>query len=63
MGGGLPQDGQVQAVLTCQGDIEDPDFPERCQRMFDRLSQVLENGECQTIGHFMILTRVPLQKS
>ena len=44
-GGGRSRDGKVEAVLTCQGDIDDPDFPERCQRMFDRLSKVLNNGE------------------
>ena len=43
--GGQSQDGKIQAVLTCQGDIEDPEFPERCQKMFDKLSQVLQNGE------------------
>merc|ERR1711988_1918493 len=34
---------RVEAVLTCQGDIDDPDFPYRCQKMFDRLSNVLDN--------------------
>eukprot|EP00090_Calanus_glacialis_P004829 TRINITY_DN13613_c0_g1_i3.p1 TRINITY_DN13613_c0_g1~~TRINITY_DN13613_c0_g1_i3.p1 ORF type:complete len:1754 (+),score=367.34 TRINITY_DN13613_c0_g1_i3:202-5463(+) len=43
--GGQSQDGKIQAVLTCQGDIEDPQFPERCQKMFDKLSQVLQNDE------------------
>eukprot|EP00092_Neocalanus_flemingeri_P003325 GFUD01003562.1.p1 GENE.GFUD01003562.1~~GFUD01003562.1.p1 ORF type:complete len:1769 (+),score=395.07 GFUD01003562.1:157-5463(+) len=43
--GGQSQDGKIQAVLTCQGDIEDPEFPERCQKMFDKLSQVLQNDE------------------
>jgi len=43
--GGQSQDGRIQAVLTCQGDIEDPEFPERCQKMFDKLSQVLQNDE------------------
>ena len=43
--GGQSQDGKIQAVLTCEGDIEDPEFPERCQKMFDKLSQVLQNGK------------------
>ena len=42
--GGQSQDGKIRAVLTCEGDIEDPEFPERCQKMFDKLSQVLQNG-------------------
>ena len=45
--GGQSQDGKIQAVLTCQGDIEDPQFPERCQKMFDKLSQVLQNGKIE----------------
>ena len=44
-GGQEDGDGVVEAVLTCQGDIDDPDFPDRCQKMFDRLSQVLNNSE------------------
>ena len=44
-GGQEDGDGVVEAVLTCQGDIDDPDFPARCQKMFDRLSQVLNNSE------------------
>jgi len=43
--GGQSQDGKIRAVLTCEGDIEDPEFPERCQKMFDKLSQVLQNDE------------------
>ena len=43
--GGESRDGRVQAVLTCSGDIDDPEFPEKCQKMFDRLSQVLHNSK------------------
>jgi len=42
---GQARDGVVEAVLTCQGDIDDPDFPDRCQKMFNRLSHVLDNKE------------------
>ena len=35
--------GKIEAVLTCQGDIDDPDFPHRCQAIFDKLSKVLDN--------------------
>jgi len=34
-----------QAVLTCQGDIDDPDFPHKCQHIFDKLSKVLDNRD------------------
>ena len=32
-----------------QGDIDDPDFPDRCQKMFDRLSHVLDNSKCLSV--------------
>lgn len=37
--------GKVEAVLTCQGDIEDPDFPDKCQDIFNKLSKLLDNKE------------------
>ena len=42
--GGKCDSEHIQAVLTCQGDIDDPDFPTRCQSIFDKLSKVLDNG-------------------
>ena len=33
-----------------QGDIDDPDFPDRCQKMFNRLSHVLDNSKYLAIS-------------
>ena len=41
--GGKCDSEHIQAVLTCQGDIDDPDFPTRCQTIFDKLAKVLDN--------------------
>jgi len=41
--GGKDPDEITQAVLTCQGDIDDPDFPDKCQQIFDKLQKVLES--------------------
>lgn len=38
-------DDMTQAVLTCQGDIDDPEFPKRRDSLFLKLQQVLENGK------------------
>ena len=41
---------RVSAVLTCNGNLTDPDFSERCNALFDRLQNVLCNGKiCQEI--------------
>lgn len=36
---------RVSAVLTCSGNLTDPDFNERCNALFDRLQNVLCNGK------------------
>jgi hypothetical protein len=46
--GGKDEDEKIQAVLTCQGDISDPDFPEKCRKLFDTLSEVLQNSKCSS---------------
>ena len=38
---------QVSAVLTCHRDIDDPDRTTNCQKMFDRLSNILQNSKYQ----------------
>ena len=43
--GGKDPDEITQAVLTCSGDINDPDFPDKCQQIFNKLQKVLENGK------------------
>ena len=39
-----------------QGDIDDPDFPDRCQKMFNRLSHVLDNSEYLGVKLIHLLT-------
>jgi hypothetical protein len=53
--GGKGEDEKIQAVLTCQGDIHDPDFPEKCRKIFDTLSEVLQNSKYFFIYFFLIL--------
>ena len=36
---------RIEAVLTCEGDIDDPDFPQRCSAIFNKLATVLDNSE------------------
>ena len=36
---------RIEAVLTCEGNIDDPDFPDRRQRLFGKLEKVLSNGK------------------
>ena len=36
---------RVSAVLTCSGNLTDPDFNEKCNALFDRLQNVLCNGK------------------
>ena len=43
--GGEDHDDMTQAVLTCQGDFDDPDFPEKCQELFGKLQKVLDSGK------------------
>ena len=38
---------RVSAVLTCSGNLTDPDFNEKCSALFDRLQNVLRNGKKQ----------------
>ena len=35
---------RVSAILTCSGNLTDPDFNEKCNALFDRLQNVLCNG-------------------
>ena len=43
-------------TFNFQGDIDDPDFPDRCQKMFDRLSHVLDNSEYLVVSWSRFLT-------
>ena len=36
---------RVSAVLTCSGNLTDPDFNEKCNALFDRLRNVCCNGK------------------
>ena len=36
---------RVSAVLTCSGNLTDPDFNEKCNSLFERLQNVLCNGK------------------
>ena len=36
---------RVSAVLTCSGNLTDPDFNEKRNALFDRLQNVLCNGK------------------
>jgi hypothetical protein len=37
--------GKVEAVLTCQGDIDDPGFPTKCEQIFNKLQSLLDNKD------------------
>ena len=37
--------GRTVAVLTCPGEIDDPNFPQKCSDLFKRLQKVLKNGK------------------
>ena len=37
--------GRTVAVLTCPGEIDDPNFPQKCSDLLNRLQKVLENGK------------------
>lgn len=39
-----------------QGDIDDPDFPDRCQKMFNRLSHVLDNSKYLVVNRSHLVT-------
>ena len=41
---------RVSAVLTCSGNLTDPDFNEKCTALFDRLQNVLRNGKKSKIS-------------
>ena len=36
---------RTKAILTCEGNIDDPDFPDRCESLFGNLEKVLSNGK------------------
>ena len=36
---------RVSAVLTCSGNLTDPDFNEKCNALFDKLRNVCCNGK------------------
>ena len=40
---------RVSAVLTCSGNLTDPDFNEKCKTLFSRLQNVLCNGKKFTL--------------
>ena len=50
----LPLNFSVRFVF--QGDIDDPDFPDRCQKMFNRLSHVLDNSKYLVANRSHFLT-------
>ena len=37
--------GRTEAVLTCPGEIDDPNFPQQCSLLVKRLQNALENGK------------------
>ena len=37
--------GRTVAVLTCPGEIDDPEFPKQCSELLNRLKKHLENGK------------------
>ena len=49
--------------LLFQGDIDDPDFPDRCQKMFDRLSNVLDNSKYLGRSRCQLLTALLPRKT
>lgn len=34
-------DGSLQAVVICEGDLHDPDFPKRLKTLLGKLTQIL----------------------
>ena len=54
--GGEDHDDMTQAVLTCQGDFDDPDFPQKCQELFGKLQKVLDSGKFKLIAESCIFS-------
>ena len=50
-------------IIFFQGDIDDPDFPDRCQKMFDRLSNVLDNSKYLGRSRCQLLTALLPRKT
>ena len=50
-------------IISFQGDIDDPDFPDRCQKMFDRLSNVLDNSKYLGRSRCQLLTALLPRKT
>ena len=37
--------GRAEAVLTCPGEIDDPNFPKQCSKLLNRLQTLLGHGK------------------
>ena len=37
--------GRTEAVLTCPGEIDDPNFPQQCSELLNRLQTLLNDGK------------------
>jgi hypothetical protein len=37
--------GRAEAVLTCPGEIDDPNFPQQCSELLNRLQTLLNDGK------------------
>ena len=37
--------GRAEAVLTCPGEIDDPNFPQQCSQLLNRLQTLLNDGK------------------
>ena len=40
--------GRTEAVLTCPGEIDDPNFPQQCSELLNRLQTLLNDGKNPT---------------
>ena len=36
---------RAEAVLTCPGEIDDPNFPQQCSQLLNRLQTLLNDGK------------------
>jgi len=41
--------GRAEAVLTCPGEIDDPNFPQQCSQLLNRLQTLLNDDEIKVV--------------